>query len=256
MKRLGILTLCVITVFALTAVATATDELPEIGRCVKIAGTATHKWANASCTIRSEGENTGKYEWDPGPGPKPGFTSTAEATELETVAKSKVKCSAATAKGEFTGPKSDAATIIFTGCEYGTAPGLPCQTPGSQEGEVATSRLEGALGYISGGGTAKPSVGMRLSPAPGMPFASVECGGVTLTLAGSVIGTIAGSVNKMSQTSSLKFRQGKGKQIPEQFEGAPPSVLSATAGAEPEQAGMSTLESNTNEEPLEVKAIG
>jgi hypothetical protein len=55
MKRLGILTLCVVTVFALTAVATATDELPEIGRCVKSAGTATHKWANAACTIRSEG---------------------------------------------------------------------------------------------------------------------------------------------------------------------------------------------------------
>jgi hypothetical protein len=60
----------------------------------------------------------------------------------------------------------------------------------------------------------------------------------------------------MSLTSSLKFKQGKGKQIPERLEGAAPSVLSATAGAEPEQAGMSTLESNTDEEPLEVKAIG
>src|SRR2546423_15629010 len=102
MKRLGILTVCVVAVFALTAVATATEELPEIGRCVKIAGTASHRWANAACTTRSEGENTGKYEWEPGPGPNPGFSSTAEATELETVAKSKAQGSAAPAQGEFT----------------------------------------------------------------------------------------------------------------------------------------------------------
>jgi hypothetical protein len=256
MKRLGILTFCVVAVFAMTAVATATEELPEIGRCVKVAGAATHKWANAGCTTRSEGENTGRYEWEPGPGPKPGFTSTAGATELETVGKAKVNCRAATAKGEFTGPKSDTATITFTGCEYGAPTGIPCQTPGSLEGEVVTSALEGTLGYISGAGTSKPTVGMRLAPISGTQFASVECSGVSLTLTGSVIGTIAGAVNKMSLATTLKFKQSKGKQIPGQFEDGAPSVLSAAVGAAPEQAGMSTLESNTNEEPLEVKAIG
>jgi hypothetical protein len=247
------LTFSVVAVFAMTAVATATEELPEVGRCVKVAGAATHKWANAGCTIRSEGENTGKYEWEQGPGPKPGFTSTSEATELETVGKAKLKCHAATAKGEFTGPKSSIATITFTGCELGS-PGVPCQTPGSAEGEVVTATLEGTIGYISGAGTSKPVVGMRLAPASGTQFASVECSGVTITLIGSVIGTVAGSINKMAVTTAVKFKQSKGKQIPEQFEGAPPSVLSAEAGGEPEQAGMSTVESNTNEEPLEVKA--
>jgi hypothetical protein len=256
MKRLGILALCTIAVFAVSAVATATDELPEVGRCVKLAGTPTHRYANPACTIRSEGENTGKYEWEPGPGPKPGFTSTIEASELETVGKVTMKCHGGTGTGEFTGRKSDAATLTFTGCEYGSPGGVPCRTPGAKEGEVLTSRLEGSIGYISGGGTSQPVVGIRLAPASGTQVASVECGGMVVTLSGSIIGALAATTEKMVVTSTLKFKASKGKQNPEHLEGGVTSVLSAGSGSSAEQAGLTSTETNTNEEPLEVRAIG
>jgi hypothetical protein len=253
MKRLVIFAVCLAAVFAVSTVATATEELPEIGRCVRVAGLATHRYATANCTTKSEGENTGKFEWEPGPGPNPGFTSTAEASVLETVGKTTMRCHAGTAKGEFTGPRTDIATITFTGCELGSA---SCQTPGAREGEVTTNQLEGGIGYISGGGTIKPVVGMRLAPAAGSEFASAECSGVVVTVAGSVIGTVSGAINRMTLATWLKFKASRGKQIPEQLEGAAPSVLRATAGTESEQAGLTTSESNTNEEATEVKAVG
>jgi hypothetical protein len=256
MKRFGILAVSLIAVFALTTVATATEELPEIGRCVKVAGAATHRYATGTCTTKSEDENTGKYGWEAGPGHNPGFTATAEASYLETVGKTSMKCHAGTAKGDFTGPRSDLATITFTGCEYGSPTGIECHTPGARAGEVVTNTLEGGIGYISGGGTTKPVVGMRLAPATGTQFASVECSGITVTLSGSVIGTVAGAIDKMTLTTSLKFKAAKGKQIPEQLEDGAPSVLSAAAGAETEQTGLTSDESNTNEEPIEVKAVG
>jgi hypothetical protein len=256
MKRFGILAVCLIAVFAMTTVATATEELPEIGRCVRVAGVATHRYATAMCTTKSEDESTGKYEWEAGPGPNPGFTATAEASYLETVGKTTLKCRASRAKGEFTGPRTDIATITFIGCEYGSPTGVVCQTPGARAGEVVTSTLEGGIGYISGRGTAKPVVGMRLAPASGSQFASVECSGITVTLSGSVIGTVAGAIDKMTLTTWLKLKAAKGKQVPEQLEDAAPSVLNAEAGAEAEQAGLTTDESSTNEEPIEVKAVG
>jgi hypothetical protein len=253
MKRVGIFAVCLVAVFAVSTVATATEELPEIGRCVKLPGLATHRYATASCTTKSEAENTGKFEWEPGPGPHPGFTSTTETSVLETVGKTSMRCHAGTAIGEFTGPRTDIATITFSGCELGAR---PCQSPGAKEGEVITSELEGGIGYISGGGTVKPLVGMRLAPASGSEFASVECSGVVVTVSGSVIGTVTGATNRMTLSTSLKFKAAKGKQAPEQLEGGPTSVLRATAGTEGEQAGLVTSQANSNEEPIEVKAIG
>src|ERR1700730_4354852 len=136
MGRVGILAVCLVGVFAVTTVATATDELPEIGRCVKAGGAATHRYANATCTTKSAGENTGRYEWKAGPGPYRRFSATAEASYLETVGKTTLKCHAGTARGEFTGPRTDVATITFTGCEYGSATGVGCHTPGANAGEV------------------------------------------------------------------------------------------------------------------------
>jgi hypothetical protein len=256
MKRAVVFAVCVIAVFAVGTVATATEELPEIGRCVKMAGLPTHRYATAACTTTSEGEDTGKFEWEPGPGPNPGFTSTAEAAVLETVGKTSLRCHASTAKGEFTGPRTDIATITFTGCELGSLSGIPCQSPGAREGEVLTSQLEGGIGFISGGGTTKPVVGMRLAPAAGAEFASVECSGTVVAVSGSVVGTVTGAIDKMTLATWLKLKASKGKQIPEALEGGPTSVLRTAVGAEGEQAGLTTSESDTNEEPIEVKAVG
>jgi hypothetical protein len=118
-----------------------------------------------------------------------------------------------------------------------------------------TNELEGTLGYISGGGTSKPSVGIRLAPATGTQFADIECSGVNVTLAGSMIATVTAQIDKMTLTSTLRFKALRGKQNPGQFEGGSSSSLTATSGSEAEQAGLTSTESNSNEELLEIKAV-
>jgi hypothetical protein len=256
MKRVAIFAVCLLGALSVSTAATATDELPEIGRCIKVAGAASHRYANAACTTVSKGEDAGRYEWESGPGPKRGFTATAEASELETVGKVSIDCHAGSAQGEFTGPRSDEATITFTGCEYGAPSGTPCQTPGSSSGEIVTSALEGGIGFVSGGGTSKPVVGLRLAPASGTQFAAVECSGITVTLTGAVIGELtSGSTDRMLLSSSLKFKASLGRQAPTQLENGAVSVLSTNSGTESEQAGLTATETTTSEEPLEVRAI-
>jgi len=69
--------LCLIAVFAIGAVATASASAaaPEFGRCVKKAKAEGSGFSDAGCTASVE---TGaKFEWLAGPGPKAHFTSTA-----------------------------------------------------------------------------------------------------------------------------------------------------------------------------------
>jgi hypothetical protein len=256
MKHMRLLGISLIAVFAMSAVAAATtskEELPELGRCVKPTGATNHRYTNAGCTTKSAGENTGKYEWEPGPGPKPRFASTNGVSELETVGKSKLICLGDTGNGEFTGPKTDRVTITFTSCELGTS-GIKCQTAGAAEGEIRAPQLEGVLGFINEHSN-PPSVGVNLKPLQGTLFVAFECSGVPVKVNGSVIAPVA-PTGKMSTSSTLTFKATKGKQAVEEFEGGEKRTLQATAPgkeSEPEQAGIKTTDASTTEEPLEIK---
>jgi hypothetical protein len=59
----------------------------------------------------------------------------------------------------------------------------------------------------------------------------------------------------MAVTSGLKLKASKGRQIPEHLEDGATSDLSAVVGAQAGQAGLTSAETNTNEEPLEVRSI-
>jgi hypothetical protein len=267
------------------AAGSASAELPELGRCVKVEGTTVGKktvysgaYTNKSC-IKSSPTKKGKYEFLPGPGAENHFYGIGEEPEpiIETVGGKKIECSEMVVEGEYTGAKTETAKVSFGGCVTGTEPIRDCQTNPVKEGVIeATGSFEGELGVIADG--AKPTVGWDLK-REGVAF-TFECGippqGVTAeTIEGSVIGELhrgffGSDINKMSLYSQLRYRAAKGLQLPEAFEGKAKDVLTSKIveglTTSTEQTGLTTTQENSsglgepnenpeNREPLEVKTF-
>jgi hypothetical protein len=267
------------------AAASASAELPELGRCVKVEGTVVGKktvyagdYTGKSC-VKSSPTKTGKYEFLPGPGAENHFYGIGEEPEpiIQTVGGKKIECSEMVVKGEYTGAKTEKAEVSFGGCQTGSEPVRECQTNPTDEGVITeTGTFEGELGVIKG--DEKPAVGWDLKrEGTGFVF---DCGippqGVTVeTIEGSVIGELhkaffGSDIDKMSLYSELRYRATKGIQMPEAFEGKPADVLSSKivegVTTSTEQTGLTTTfesksglgesnESPANQEPLEVKTF-
>jgi hypothetical protein len=229
------------------------EELPEIGRCVKLKK-AAGKYQSASCTTKSAGENTGSYEWSFGPGTARTFTFKNGAATLETVGKAQIKCLENTYSGEYTGSKTATVQLKLTGCEPTNRFGIKCESSGSEAGEVNLNTLEGHLGFIKGGG--EPTVGMALTPtALEQPYvAQFHCGEVPVSITGGVIASYT-AVNKMAASFTVSFKATAGKQSPEAFEGGKAELLSMVIGeSASEQTGLKAADKVSNQESLEIKA--
>jgi hypothetical protein len=223
--------------------ASPAEELPEVGRCIKLKK-PTGKYTTAGCTTKSAGENTGSYEWEFEPGAARAFTFKNGAATLETVGKVLIKCTENTYSGEYTGSKTATVKLKLGGCEPTNRIGIKCQSQEAQAGEIDTNALVGQLGFISGGG--EPTVGMALAPtALAQPYvAQFHCGEVPVSITGSVIASYTAS-----------FKATAGKQLPEAFEGGKAELLSMAIGAStPEQTGFKAADKATNQESLEIKA--
>jgi hypothetical protein len=281
MKRVKIVGACLIASVGLSAVASATAsaELPEVGRCVPAESTQEGKktiyhgmYASPHCTNVRPAHN-GKYEWLPGPGAHNKFFGEGEDPVFETVSGATVSCGAALEKGEYTGAKTEKLTVSFEICE--DAAKRPCQTSPAHEGEITgLGSLEGSLAYVS---AAKHRAGWDLKPEGSSKILfTYYCGKlpeVVHTVEGSVIGEakagfFSGDINKMSLHGAVKYKAAHGKQLPEAFEGQPADVLTtAASGLETkaaEQTGLTMpletvsglgepIESEANQEPLELK---
>jgi hypothetical protein len=237
--------------------------LPELGRCVKVAGEKVGKttvyhglYINSGCTYES-GQLLGKYEWVAGPGAGNGFTGTGKTATLETVAGSKITCLESTSAGEYTGTKTATLGLTFTGCVH-AANKEPCQSAGASAGEVKAPGLQGRLGFVRDTaieGVTTVVVGWDLAREPSL--ISAECGAAheSLVVSGSVIAPL-GTIDAMSLGNTLKPKAAAGKQLPESFEEAAKDTLSETFGSNgPEQVGLSTVEKIANQEKLEIKAL-
>lgn len=186
-----------------------------------------------------------------GPFPKT-FTSKSKASVLETVGKTKVKCTADTNAGEITGPKSDLVTVRFTGC---VALKFQCGTPGAAPGEIVTGVLTSMLGYIN---IEKKEVGIDLSNPAGALITEFFCGGnLRVVVRGSVIGRVT-PVNKIvkpPQHFTLKLGQAKGKQKITKFQGEPVDVLESSVNGGPfEESGLNSTDELTLSEPAVIIA--
>jgi hypothetical protein len=235
--------------------------LPDIGRCQKVTPTTEGKrlvynggYTNANCTLESEVKG-GKFEWTTGPGPKAKFTGASGAVKLQSAGGKAVTCTSSSSEGEYTGPKTQKVSMVLSGCSQGPkTASVPCQSSSAAAGEVRTTPLEGGMEFIhEGEATEVPIVGVDLKPASGTTIAAFECGGKAVSVGGSVIVPVS-PVEKMSTAFKLKAAGSGGKQSPEAFEVGPTDTPTFNEGGE-EQAGITGTFTNTNEEPMEIKAI-
>jgi hypothetical protein len=275
MRRIRIVGLCLVAVFAMGAVfaGTASASL-EYGRCLKATPKALTNYDSAKCVkLASERTGTeaeklskGNFKWYPAVGgekplEKAGFTAKLKPetiATLETKAGTKVTCKALLAAGKYTGLKTvQVNSLVFTGCESG---GIKCNTAGKGTGEITVKELEGELGIITKGETTvKDKIGNVLWPKGGTPtsgaeFVEFNCGGLTVNVKNSVISPV--TANAMKSIATVKYTAAKGVQKPTKFTGGPNMFLeSSFAKAAYEQSGQSATTLQTNEEKVEVRTL-
>jgi alpha-tubulin suppressor-like RCC1 family protein len=233
-------------------------ETLEFGRCLKV-GSGEGAYKNAACT---EPGGTAKYAWHPGLERRSiTILDTTETVEkvvkpkkvtFETVEKVKLICqSGGGGTGEISGPSTLGNLVLtFSGCELG---GSKCSSAGAGEGEVKTSPLQASLGWRE---SEANTVGLAISPValPGA-FLEATCGSSTVVLDGGAIAAIT-PVDNMTAGFSVKFKQSKGKQSPESFQGEAAEVLSmSVAGGSFEQAGLGFDSLLNGEEEAEINTV-
>lgn len=227
----------------------------QFGRCIQVAtapGRYTGSYTSAACTTLG-GRHF--YEWFPGPASThfklaslPGST-----VGLQTAKGTKLTCLSLAGAGEYTGnalSNVGALTLTLAGCELA---GAKCASAGAASGEILSTPLEGALGITKlAGKSANNGVGLSIHPAgAGAGVAQFACGASSVSIRGSVVGSIA--ANKMLPAIPLSFASSKGKQKPEGFAGQGPSLLEVSRDGGPyEQAALTLKASLVGEEALEV----
>jgi len=279
MRRIRIVGLCLVAVFALGAVVAtgASAANPEYGRCIKVTPKALSNYDSAKCIklasadpgTEAEKLAKGNYKWFPAfggekPLVKTGFTAVLKPetiATLETKSGTKVTCKALNSAGKYTGNKTVKVTSVnFTGCESG---GIKCNTVGKGVGEISVKELDGELGvYAKGETTVKDKIGNVLWPTGGKPetgataaeFVEFNCGGLTVNVRGAVISPV--TANAMKLIATVKFTAAKGVQKPTKFLGGINMYLeSSFAKAAYEQSGQSATTVQTNEEKVEARSL-
>lgn len=239
MRRIRIAGLCLVAIFAMSALvsATASAEAPEFGQCLKIAKGTEKKLSlydsskcikHASEDVGSEAEKLKKanYEWLPGAVAGDNkFSTTGGVATLLTVKGESVTCESEESTGEYTvggNNKEETTTVTFKKCSSG---GLTCTTEGKAAGELVTNPLTGIVGFEK-----EPKVGdktrktvLQLHPtAAGTHFIDFKCtAALTIEVRGDqeapngkngILVPIKNDAMKFEE--SLKYTQSKGIQKP------------------------------------------
>lgn len=255
MRQIRIVGLCLGVIFALGAVlaASALAAAPEYGRCLKKAKAEGKGYTASKCTVVGEGSKA-KYEWVPG-AEKEKFTSTGGVGVLSTVGGASVECKAESSDGEFvpgTNKEEAGIFVAFTGCK---SVGLPCTSPGHPSGELQTNELEGLVGWEN---KASKKTDLELYPAKSVKsglFIEFECEGLVVKVRGKILVPIKNDT--MTESTTLKFNDTKGKQKPEKWEeSSEKAILESSfsnikSGAW-EQAGQKITSTVKGQEKLEL----
>jgi len=274
MKRMKIVGLCLVAAaFALSAFgAVSASALPEIGRCVKVGAGEPSKYTDSNCTVKKT--STGLFEWKKN-AIKKNFTSTGGEGKLQGATGTEIKCTTQSATGTYlekgATPSTKEVTNVqakFNGCELPLF-GVECKTKGAAAGEILTTKLKGALAYISGKKTPAVKVAQGLAPiVKKKGFTEFECPAVGVVVyvgegpekGHELIYGYVGPLNVMATTATEEYKKGakEGIQDPQHKEGSAiidnlESSLSGPKGTfeRSDQVLTTTIE---NEEALEIKA--
>jgi hypothetical protein len=256
MKRIRIMGLALLALFAMAAVASAsasaTPTYYECAKAAKVGKTYTGKYNDKNCT-EANAKSEGKYELKEGLGKGKEFKGVGKAATLHTPAiGGEVKCTGSKDAGYATAHGQDKVSVTFSGC---TSLGKKCTSAspkGKKAGEIVTNLLEGKLGYIS---SSPLKVGVSLTGEGGLPSADFTCEGLEIVTTGAVIGQITGDINAISKESTDSFTVApSGFQTVTSFEGGSTEVLeSLVNGSGPFESGEETTTLNKGE-ALEIKA--
>jgi hypothetical protein len=256
--RLKIMGLCLVAVFAMAAVASASASAaePAFFSCQKLTSKPfTGKYTDKKCskeatTKEVEEGKKNKYELVEGDVLGKEFKGKGGKATLHTPAVGGiVECKSFADKGKITSGKHEAnVTSTFTAC---TSLGKKCTSPGAKAGSIVTKKLEGDLGYIN---AAKHEVGVDLKAEGGTILAEFNCEGLEIVVTGSVIGKIT-PTNTFSKSNTTTFKvNGEGFQEDKKLEGQPNDVLeSLINGSGPFESGQEASALNKGDE-LNLKA--
>ena len=258
--RLKIMGLCLVAVFAMAAVvsASASAAEPAFYECAKLtAKPYTGKFTDKACSKAASAEEIAagkknKYELKEGIGTKgKAFKGKGPAATLHTPAVGgEVTCKSFADTGFINTPTTENKVVsTFKTCE---SLKKKCLSPGAKAGTIVTKNLQGALGYIS---KSPLKVGVVLSPETGTVLAEFNCEGLEIETTGSVIGEQKGDINVFNKKSENVFTvNGEGLQSVKSFEGGSThELLSKINGSGPFPSGQQATAVNTGEE-LEIKA--
>lgn len=255
MHRIRTLCLCVFATAAVSASATAgaSAAKPEWMTCSKAARegkTYAGAYADKACTERVE--SGGKYELETlGHLKKATGKAKSGRVTLRTSSGVEVSCKSMAA---------DTEVLVWTwfywmwirettASKCVTTEQVQCTTAGRKTGTIA---LEPLMAWVVGLGEGRP--GIILKPRK-TAVASFECGGVPVTVTGSVLGSISGDVNTISKTATWTFGAAAGKQEFTTYEGseeAPNVLVSEIDGAGPSESSLSATVT-VQTEAMEVK---
>jgi hypothetical protein len=221
MKRMRMMGLLLVAVFAISIAASSASANPIFYTKAALGETATTKVP---------------------------FTATLGSAFLEPASKSKITCTGGTAVGETASTTTTVKNLTkFVGCEA-AGTGLKCNSTGKGTGEIDTKLLAGKLGAIS-----STVPGIRLfdeGEGPGGKLAEFTCGGgaVSVVVRGSVIGSLSGAAGtepangKFASSNKLTFAETEGKQKYQNFlSEAPEQLESSTNGGAFEKSGQSVV---------------
>jgi hypothetical protein len=249
MKIIRIIGLCLVAVFAFSAIAVASaSATPEI------------------LFATPRGGFPGHFTSKNLPSPK-------NIAKLQT-SKHIVECTAHTNVGTITDAHLGSVTVTFTGCKEGA---IPCQTVGAKSGEIIAP-LTFHLGLEhNSSSTEVPALLLLLPEVAGKPEFKFECFGVPVVVKGSVIGllvTLAGApvTTTVKYTSiQLNLKQIGGVQNSKEFllslvGGGSGSLMSgihlesSTAGGAFEEAGQESEDAiekfeNSTKESIELEFV-
>jgi hypothetical protein len=267
-RGIGIAGMCAAAAIALGVVASSASALPELGRCVAQAG---GKYLTSNCTTKKTGSG---FEWKKN-AIKKKFTSAGGEGKLQGATGTEIKCTTQTATGEYlekgTTPSTKEVTNVvakFNGCELPLF-GVECKTKAAAAGEILTTKLKGALAYISGKKTPGVKVAQGLSPmVKKHGFTEFECPAVGVVVyvgegpekGHELIYGYVGPLNTMAVTATEEYKRGakEGVQDPQSKEGSVvidnlESSLSGPKGTF-ERSDQVLTSVITAEEELEIKA--
>jgi hypothetical protein len=267
MKRMRILGLAILAVFALGAIVASAASAVEPGwyECAK-----NKESGKLEKGCAKEG-GKGGYEVKPGIGKGKAFKGKGGEAKLHTAIPGKgdipVECAGFKDEGHAALPNLQVKVVAkFSKCKFA---GLPCQS-GTKSGEIVTNSLAGELGYVSKSPlVVGASLYAETEPGAGKEAEFTCTGAAKIRVHGGVIGTQEGDINAFSKTSTIDYDTAEAELIPgfksvinedTKFEGGPFTVLLTEfeqgKGWEPEGGLPSGQEAEgaNKGEAIEVKA--